>query len=79
MYRYVRSNSDWNSLSGSDQLAAERAEDYMNEGMSLEDAVRRGCIDISEGNSEPEYEEKDFYSEEPDYGKVLKYMKDNRI
>lgn len=74
---YVRSNLDWNSLSGSDQLAAERASEYMSEGMSIEDAVRRGCTDVSEGNSEPEYEEEDFYLEEPDYNEVLKYMKGN--
>jgi len=82
MYRYIRSDSEgeiisWDSLSGSDQLAAERASEYMSEGMSIEDAVRKGCMDISEGNSEPEYENEDFYLEEPDYNKVLKYMKGN--
>lgn len=75
MYRYIRAGSDWNSLSGADQMAVEYANQYLNQGMTLEDAVRNACNDVTWGNAEPEYEDEDFYEEEPDYRSVLNYMR----
>ena len=75
MYRYIRTSSDWDSLSTADQMAVEYANQYLNQGMELEDAVRNACNDVTWGNAEPEYEEEEFYEEEPDYNSVLNYMK----
>lgn len=85
---YVKSSTDWNELSDSEQIAVEFAYNLFQHAKemkkaypnrksrdSLEDIVRIACQRVSEGNSEPEYEGEDFYTEEPDYNKVLSYFK----
>lgn len=75
----------WSQLSGSDQIAVEYAISYLDsnyggiENVSdddyLLDAARYGCNIASEGNAEPEYENEDFYMDEPDFDKVFNYLK----
>lgn len=72
--KYVRASYSWSSLSSADQLAVEYANQFLDQGYDLEDAVYEGCRVVSEGNAEPEYEGEEFYMEEPDYSSVLKYM-----
>ena len=62
-------------FNGSDDLAADRAVTYYEEGSELEDAVRQACNEINIGNAEPEYENEDFFEEETDYHRVLEYLK----
>jgi uncharacterized FlgJ-related protein len=66
-------NKLWDTLSSSDQMAVERAVQYAQSGDSIEDAVQRACMDVSEANSYSEYKDEDFYLEEPDFDKVLEY------
>lgn len=75
----------WSRLSDSDQFAVEHAISYLDsnyggiENVSnddyLLDAARYGCNIASEGNAEPEYENEDFYMDEPDFNKVFNYLK----
>jgi len=75
----------WSKLSDSDQFAVEYAISYLDsnyggiENISnddyLVDAARYGCNVVSEGNAEPEYENEDFYMDEPDFDKVFNYLK----
>ena len=73
------SNSDeWKKLSDSEQAAVDLAKQYIDAGESLEDAVRYACMDISEANNSPEYEDTDFYQDEPNKQKVLNFLKTYR-
>ena len=74
----------WITLSGSDQLAVERATQYLEcDGYAIENLndddlmnyVYKGCQEISEGNAEPEYADEDFFEEEADQQKVFEYIK----
>lgn len=65
----------WNDLSEADQMAVEYASQYMESGEEMEDACRRGCRVVSEGNAESEYEDEEFYMEEPDFNRVYDYMR----
>ena len=74
----------WDKMSGSSQLAVEKAihilemENVKKEKLTkdtLYDYVCRACNDISWGNAEPEYEDEDFYEEEPDKQVVFEYLK----
>ena len=62
-------------FNGSDDMAADRATMYYEDGSELEDAVRDACSEINLGNAEPEYENEDFYEEECNYHRVLEYLK----
>ena len=76
MKLYIKSSIDWADLTGSEQSAAERAlQDIKYNGIRVEDAVEDACYYIGMGNAEPEYEDEDFYTDEPDYNKVLSYLK----
>lgn len=68
-------NISWSNLNGSEQYAVELAQRYMDQGDDLETAAHRACNDVGDANVEPEYENEDFYEEEADYDKVIKYLK----
>ncbi len=73
------SNSDeWKKLSASEQASVELAKQYINAGESLEDAVQHACMDIIEANNSPEYEDADFYQDEPNRQNVLNFLKTYR-
>lgn len=75
MKRYIKCNSagKWDEgLSSSDVTAVEFARSYMDQGYSMKEAVNRACEDVSWGNAEPEYEDEDFYMDEPDRKKVMR-------
>ena len=64
-------------LTGSEQYAVEIAKQLMSQGESLEDAVYEACGRVSYRNAEPEYADEEFYEDEPDPAKVLKYLQNN--
>lgn len=77
-------NAKWNSLNSSEQRAAEIAiEELESNGISikiiedddLEEYVSHSCNVISYGNAEPEFENEEWFEEEPDRYKVLEYLK----
>ena len=67
-------NIRWEDLSGSEQSAVEIAHRLLMEGYSIEDAAYKACDQISYGNAEPEYEDEDFYLDEPNERKVVDYL-----
>ena len=64
----------WNDLSSSDQTAVEFALPAIKKGASIKSAAFEACCRVSEGNAEPEYEDEDFYMEEPDFKKVVMFL-----
>ena len=69
---------------GSDMMAAEytinaiERDNFKYENLKDDDIdyyVRKGCNQIAEGNAEPEYENEDFYEEEPAEERVKNYVK----
>lgn len=74
MKRYIKSSVSWNDLTSSEQIAVEYAKDYLDAGFNVYDAAWKGCRCVSEGNSEPEYTDEDFYMDEPDEHKVQLYL-----
>lgn len=76
MKKYIKSTT-WNDLSPSEQTAAEYARQQYEMGYDLDEAVYSGCNQVAWGNAEPEYEDEDFYMDEPDEQKVLQYLLDD--
>lgn len=77
MKKYIKSTIDWYDLSPSEQMAVEYASQaYEGGGYNLDDAVRKGCNQVSWGNVEPEYEDEDFYGAEPNEENVFNYLFD---
>ena len=70
-------DDDWTKLSGSDQTAVEYAVDLIRNGVNPESAVYRACETVAGGNAEPEYEEEEFYQDEPDIDAVMNYVMKN--
>lgn len=76
MKKYIKSTT-WNDLSPSEQMAVEYARQKYEMGYDLDEAVYSGCNQVAWGNAEPEYEDEDFYMDEPDEQKVLQYLLDD--
>lgn len=75
--KVIEASVDWNSLSGSEQSAAEYAIDKIQRcGWSIGEAVSEGCSMYSYGNAESEYEDEDFYEDEPRRNVVYSYVED---
>ena len=73
---------EWSELNGADQLAVERAIQYINyEGMDTEDAIRRAVNEINDSYMEPEYadEDADFWGggQEASKNVVRYYIEDH--
>lgn len=80
-------NDLWNSMTWMDQAAVEYATSFMESDgydiknlrdIDLETYARQGCSQVYEGNSEPEYENEDWYEEEADFDTVFNYLKAKR-
>ena len=63
------------SLNGTEALAVDRVLDTYKNYDSLEDCVLDAINLYNNGNAEPEYSDEDFATEEADYNKVLKTVK----
>ena len=63
------------SLNGTEVLAVDRVLDTYKNYDSLEDCVLDAINLYNNGNAEPEYSDEDFATEEADYNKVLKTVK----
>ena len=63
------------SLNGTEALAVDRVLDTYKNYDSLEDCVLDAINLYNNGNSEPEYSDEDFATEEADYNKVLETVK----
>lgn len=63
------------SLNGTEALAVDRVLDNYKNYDSLEDCVLDAINLYNNGNAEPEYSDEDFATEEADYNKVLKTVK----
>ena len=82
--KQAKLNFLWNKMSSSDQFSVDEvintleAENIKKENLTkdtLYDYVLRACNTISWGNDEPEYEDEDFYEEEPDERVVFEYLR----
>lgn len=67
-------DSDWTNLSAADQTAVEYAADFIRNGVNPTSAVYRACETVGGGNAEPEYEDEDFYQDEPNVDAVMRYV-----
>lgn len=67
-------DSDWTNLSAADQTAVEYAADLIRNGVNPAFAADRACEMVGGGNAEPEYEDEDFYQDEPNSDAVLRYV-----
>lgn len=75
----------WNSMSASDQTAAEYAIQFMesNYGIHADRCsdsdlayfAQYGCRQADEGNAEPEYIDEDFYEDEANLDSVVEYLR----
>ena len=76
MKRFIKASISWDDLSGADQMAVSQAHNMIEyEGETdVYYAAYSACEYIGEANSFSEYEDEDFYMEEPDYDKVAKYL-----
>lgn len=77
-------NAKWNSLNSSEQNAVEMTMEELEdkdisiktiEDYELGEFVHYSCKIISEGNAEPEFENEEWFEEEPNKYKVLEYLK----
>ena len=79
--RALRSSALWAKLSGSEQYAADLAHQSLERLSTiwteedLESAAHEACFRVGEGNAEPEYENEEFYEDEPDVSKVIEYLR----
>lgn len=75
----------WDSMTGSEQAAAEIALEFMRSNFGrtprecndsdLAYFAQRGCMDVDNGNAEVEYTEEDFYCEEVNIDIVVDYLR----
>ena len=65
----------WDDLSDSDKTAVGFALAAMRRGVSIKGAAFEACCRVSEYNTDPDYEDEDFYMEEPDFKKVVMFLR----
>lgn len=81
LYDSLNESIDWTSLNSTEQFAAESAISYIKENSriandlnEIESVVSDAVSMYNEANAFDEYSDEDFYEEEAEYSKVLKYV-----